>query len=285
MKILRDIYAINHPKNPDAYNVTKLVDDAEFNEEEISIVTTTNPILMLWNQTKLLFSREHFRKTTLICTVQFLMFASCHGLYMFFPEIIDQVKTFMNESPHHESTICKILKEDLGSLETDDDENSISNATFECNEKLEVAAFGYSLLIESLYMVGFLIIAILVNRVSKLSLLLAILFGCAASGSATLWVTKPLVSNVLYVFFVLTMLAVNLVCAATCNLYPTKLRGVAVNVSMMFGRIGSVVGTFVVGRTLDDYCELTFGVSAGLMFVCGFLCIFIPKIRKIDGRK
>lgn len=53
---------------------------------------------------------------------------------------------------------------------------------------------------------------------------------------------------------------------------------------MMFGRIGSVLGTNIVGFTLDQYCSPTFFVSAGLMIMCGILSFFIPKIRRIEGR-
>lgn len=59
----------------------------------------------------------------------------------------------------------------------------------------------------------------------------------------------------------------------------------AINISMMFGRIGSVLGTNVVGFSLDYYCNETFGVSAGIMAACGVLAFFIPKIRQIDGKK
>jgi MFS transporter, VNT family, synaptic vesicle glycoprotein 2 len=59
----------------------------------------------------------------------------------------------------------------------------------------------------------------------------------------------------------------------------------AINITMMFGRIGSVIGTNIVGITLDKFCGETFGVSAAIMFLCGILSFFIPKIRQIDGRK
>lgn len=57
----------------------------------------------------------------------------------------------------------------------------------------------------------------------------------------------------------------------------------AINISMMFGRIGSVMGTNIVGFALDNYCNETFGLSAGIMSACGVLAFFIPKIRRVDG--
>jgi MFS transporter, VNT family, synaptic vesicle glycoprotein 2 len=59
----------------------------------------------------------------------------------------------------------------------------------------------------------------------------------------------------------------------------------AMNITMMFGRIGSVLGTNTVGMTLDKFCAPTFAVSAAMMFLCGILSFFIPKIRHIDRRK
>lgn len=58
----------------------------------------------------------------------------------------------------------------------------------------------------------------------------------------------------------------------------------AINLAVMFGRIGSVLGTSVVGFTLDNYCSATFAVSAMVMIGCGVLAFFIPKISQIDGR-
>lgn len=61
--------------------------------------------------------------------------------------------------------------------------------------------------------------------------------------------------------------------------------GMAINISLMFGRIGSVMGTNIIGFTLDNYCSTTFTVSATLMGACAALSFFIPKIRRIDGQK
>lgn len=281
MKILRKIYLINNPNEPDGYKVQKLVDDQE-SFDKISADESSNPLKLLWSQTKCLFSGDHVRKTVLICFVQFLLYGSCHGLYMFFPEIVDKIEAFSKEFPNSNSTLCEMI---VTEEKIEEEEFLEFTKQAVCVDKIEVGTFGHSLVLELLYMVGFLIITFLINRVTKLSILLAILLGCGASGVATLFVKIPIVTIYAYVTFMLTFLGVNIVCAATCSLYPTKLRGIAINVSMMFGRIGSVLSTFIVGLTLDANCEATFVTSAGLMLFCGFICIFIPQIRQIDGRK
>ncbi|CAO1331214.1 unnamed protein product [Diamesa serratosioi] len=286
LKILQKIHKINNPNDKESYKVVKLVEDIEFLDDEsrLSVVTgSTNPIVQLWRQTCLLFNRKHIRKTVLICLMQCGLYGSCHGLYMFFPEIVDNLTIFSKEFPAGRATICEILH-----IEDELSNNATSLILLErpvCLEQLEISTFGHSVVLEILYMFGFLIITLVINRTSKLSILLVILFGCALSGFATHFVTIPLLSVYIYVMFMLTFLGVNVINAATVDLFPTNLRGMAINLAVMFGRIGSVLGTGIVGFTLDNYCSETFSVSAIIMVCCGILAFFIPKISKIDGRK
>jgi MFS transporter, VNT family, synaptic vesicle glycoprotein 2 len=93
-----------------------------------------------------------------------------------------------------------------------------------CSEKFETSTFGYSIVMELLYMIGFFVITLIINRVSKLSILTTILFGCATFGFATQVVTLPISSIYIYVMFMLTLLSVNVVNAVTVDLFPTNLR-------------------------------------------------------------
>lgn len=93
-----------------------------------------------------------------------------------------------------------------------------------CTETFEVSTFFHSFILELLYMFGFLVITFIINRTSKLNVLLVILLGCSISGFATLFVTIPLLSVYMYVIFMVLLLAVNIVNAATVDLFPTNLR-------------------------------------------------------------
>lgn len=51
----------------------------------------------------------------------------------------------------------------------------------------------------------------------------------------------------------------------------------AICISLMMGRIGSVVGSNLVALTLESHCEATFWASGLSLIACGFLSYFIPK--------
>lgn len=54
----------------------------------------------------------------------------------------------------------------------------------------------------------------------------------------------------------------------------------AVSISLMFGRIGSVFGTNMNGLLLDIHCEATFWIASIILLVCGVLSFFVPDIHK-----
>lgn len=72
LNILRRIYRINNPKSEVEYNVTKVVEDLEFIDNDPGEITNVsqNPFVQFYKQTCLLFSRKYVAKTVLICLIQ-----------------------------------------------------------------------------------------------------------------------------------------------------------------------------------------------------------------------
>lgn len=227
LNILRKIHKINNPKDiGGGYGVLKVVEDLEFidNDSRVLLNVSENPFVMLWRQTRLLFSSKNARKMVLVSTLQFGIFLSCHGLYMFFPEIVDKVATFSNRFPMQQATICDMVQR-VNEISVNVTKYAFAiKHTATCSETFEMSTFFHSFILEMLYMMGFLVITLIVNRTSKLNILLVILIGCSSSGFATNFVDIPLLSVYIYVIFMLTLLAVNVVNAATVDLFPTNLR-------------------------------------------------------------
>lgn len=54
----------------------------------------------------------------------------------------------------------------------------------------------------------------------------------------------------------------------------------AVCISLMFGRLGSVFGSNLVGLLLDSHCQVTFALSGITLFCSAVLVFFIPNISR-----
>lgn len=64
------------------------------------------------------------------------------------------------------------------------------------------------------------------------------------------------------ILFLCTGVAGNVVNLSTVDLFPTALRAMAVCISLMFGRLGGVVGSNITARLLVANCEMAFYLPA-----------------------
>lgn len=106
-----------------------------------------------------------------------------------------------------------------------------------------------------------------------------IFVGCGVAGIASVFSTVQL-AIIFYVILLCCGLTIAVVNAATVDLYPTNLRAMAICLTLMSGRAGSVVGSYVVGIFIETSCSATFIGSGTSLIACGVLSFFIPNIMK-----
>lgn len=120
------------------------------------------------------------------------------------------------------------------------------------------------------------------NFMHKFVLTVFIFVGCGVAGIASVFSTVEL-AIILYVILLCCGLTIAVVNAATVDLYPTNLRAMAICLSLMSGRAGSVVGSYIVGIFIENNCNATFIGSGTSLIACGILSFFIPNIMKRKG--
>jgi VNT family MFS transporter (synaptic vesicle glycoprotein 2) len=128
LKILKRIYKINNGDDESNFNVTKILEDPEYLEESNDM--TVHPIILMWKQSLQLVSRKYVWKTLIACLMQFSIYGSTHGLYMFFPELIDQVSQYNHENPDGEQTMCQIYEKVQMNASVSDVFNAVSSLMF-----------------------------------------------------------------------------------------------------------------------------------------------------------
>lgn len=100
------------------------------------------------------------------------------------------------------------------------------------------------------------------------------------SGLVAVNIGSPMLSVYLFILLMTSALAAQIVNSSTISLYPTNLRGMAINIGLMFGRIGAVFGSSYIGSLLRDNCEVSFYVSGISLIVSAFLALLVSKPRK-----
>lgn len=263
---MRKIYRINTGKRD--FSITKLQANEEFSE----IRKSKNVVHMMLSQTADLF-RNHPRSIILLSIIQFGIYFVCNGMLLFFPDILNQTAKFNqgNSTEGSSTQLCFIVENAI--------RESKEHGEVKCIDELDMSSYLYALILEVCYTVGFLIISWLVNYSGRLAIFSFIFFTTSFCGFAINF-TGSMVGTYLYVWLLSSGINNTLLNTVTYDLFPTNLRSLAMSLSLMFGRFGSLVGGNVAGYLLEEFCETTFMLSGAVMLACGILTFFIPHIIK-----
>lgn len=108
---------------------------------------------------------------------------------------------------------------------------------------------------------------------------------CGISGLVAVNIGSPMVSVYLFISLMVAALPAQIANSSTISLYPTQLRGMAINIGLMFGRIGAVFGSNYIGSLLRNNCNISFYVSGISLIVSAFLALLISKPKKNQAVK
>ncbi|XP_065085913.1 putative transporter SVOPL [Ochlerotatus camptorhynchus] len=249
-------------------------DDQQEREKRDALRNTKGCLALMqlvWNQTAPLFMSQHLQKTVIVCILQFGTYLAAHGMFMFFPEIVNQL-VIVRDSGVSRATMCEVIYQYGNFSAVKEDQQG--------NLMLEPAAFQLSFVLELIYAVGFAVIGMIINAVGRLPILVFVFVTCGVAGLLLFVVDIPIAVIWLYIVFLCSGYTAVVVNAIIVDLYPTSLRAMAVCIALMVGRLGSVVGSNMLGILLERHCELTFGIASVLLIICGLLTFFIPNIRQ-----
>lgn len=101
----------------------------------------------------------------------------------------------------------------------------------------------------------------------------------ACAGIVLNFLNSPIIAIYCLMAFLLTGMIMRLSAASVIQMYPTNLRAMATNFSMVFARIGGATGAYLNGMYFKKNCELSInGISIALLIV-GASTLWLPKKR------
>lgn len=266
LEVMRWMYGVNHGRN---FSQTFTVDELI---SEKSDETTLNRGIFksLCEQTLPLLRPPHLLHFLTCSFLHFGTFAIGGGMALFLPDVLN--KFAKSEIDNRTVTICESMTNQTHSMD-------VSRST--CDDSIDTSVFINSSLIGVAYTLGFVMISLTMKPLGR-----RILFGLTLLASSLSGIFLPMTSSkylilVLCCFFiVLAGINVSTINSAVCDLFPTHLRAMTVCVTMLFGRLGSVSSVNFIGAMIDENCEITFYLYAGLMFVCFLVSFIVPDSRR-----
>ncbi|XP_052865707.1 synaptic vesicle glycoprotein 2B-like [Anopheles cruzii] len=283
LSIVHKMYLWNTRGKAPKLMLTSLLQETEAQQTKIRREEAANSksalkvLKQMWHQTAPLFMGSYLKRTTIICVLQFGIYLTSNGMYMFFPDILNRMAE-LEDAGIERTTVCNAVYATRIDMESLEKVNHTSQIPEACHQKLDISAYEHSFVLETIYALGFAVIGLVVNAVGRLPILLFVFGVCGISGILIVYIDLPLLAIWFYLILLTCGFCISVVNACTVDLFPTNLRAMAVCISLMFGRLGSVVGANIVGILLDSHCELTFWISGVSLIACAVLSFFIPNI-------
>ncbi|XP_034248337.1 synaptic vesicle glycoprotein 2B-like [Thrips palmi] len=255
----------------------------------------------VWQQTAPLFTLEHALSTFLALFIMFGIIAGANGLPTWLPELFNRMALWEGEHPGASTSICGSVE---GLLHRDgaaagNASSSLArllrttrspSAAFPARRALDpgacVATVEEAVFVNNLYLgVAALLAPVLsvycVVPLGKRNLLILSLFLTGACGVALDLVRSSLAFMALSCIVVaVTEMCISLFSSVVVDLFPTHLRAMAVSLSLMCGRMGSIAGNFMFGALLENVCPVTFYALGGVLLVCTALACALPRRGK-----
>ncbi|XP_068632546.1 putative transporter SVOPL isoform X2 [Battus philenor] len=261
LNVLKTIYSKNKRKSMDEYPIKFLKTEDFVKKDEQGFFSSIKA------QSLPLFKAPYLKWMALNSFIFFGLFATLNGLYVWLPDVLNRVLTGDGEG----LTACKVIDQRLNETEHD---NTV------CDDSIDTRTF----LINSIANVCCSIVAIVasstVKIIGKKTLLISVLF---LIGLFCILI-NVVTNDILFAIFISSIpvlgLGIGPVNAYAVQIFPTHLRGMAVGLSMMMGRVGSIAGSNVAGILLNAFCEVTFYLFGGFLMLCGASALLLPGSKK-----
>ncbi|KAJ3664453.1 hypothetical protein Zmor_000016 [Zophobas morio] len=278
LDVLRKMYVTNTKKPEDTYDVDEIIwEDLGDND----VKKNYGMFKTMWKQTVPLFKGALLLKTIFMCYMQFGVFASNAGIFMWYPEILNRMSHYIIERPGSEVSLCTAV------LFEEDDFSNFTQFEYPmktCKDEVKTQVFLVSLVMAVAYAIIYLMIGCIINLVGKKQLMISFVTVTTISGLASQFVYGYELIQILVGFFLMGGAAIGVTNAIAVDLFPTQVRGMALAFSMMFGRIGAMTGTNLVGPIMYNACDYLFYFVVAehlVLIIVVFLLPSSPRLPKL----
>ncbi|XP_012260786.2 synaptic vesicle glycoprotein 2C-like isoform X1 [Athalia rosae] len=281
LEVLKNIYAQNSGNSPENYPVKSLrfekigsADDTANETPHVSPRVSFTPrglADVIWRQTAPLFRKPYGWTTLLFCTLQFGIYCSSGGLYLWMPNILNMMTSDVGVGNSEPETICEFVAYQV---------NITSYATLEtteCSDEIRTGVYMSSLVLGAFYVVTYGAYGGLVSLFGKRKVLVSMLCLSGISGIGSYFARDEITVTVLMsAYIVLSGTCVSILGAAIVDAYPTHLRAMAVSLTLTCGRFGTGVAGNVIGIFIETYCGITLIGLGCVTLICALLAISVP---------
>ncbi|RVE44303.1 hypothetical protein evm_011027 [Chilo suppressalis] len=258
LDILKIIYRINNRDRSDEFKVKSLMRRTSINFEYVP----RNHCMLLFTQPLL--------KYTLIMTLLFLL-EQLAAFKVWLPTIAHRYVQVVNNGEGRNLTLCSIIASSL------DDPKVKENSEIAARCGLDFEALLIVLVITMMLSVTNAIMTMAVGRFGRRNMVMIITLISGGSGMLVNLVPNSVASAALFVLQLLGIVVIGLYTALCMTLFPTRLRALAMTLTMTGARVANFMSIQVINYLLIHSCDLAFYIYGAMLAFSAVVAYFLPR--------
>ncbi|XP_048003923.1 uncharacterized protein LOC125240116 [Leguminivora glycinivorella] len=258
IQILRTIHRLNNSRRKEELQVKELLLETDDSEKKSSAKEQIVPLF-----------KKPYLKSTLIMASLFILFQIIVAFMVWAPTISNQLMTLLETGKGSDLTLCQVI---ATQIDADLDAAPCS---------INSTAMLLLLAMCSLQSVYNTLLSLIVDKAGRRNTAMIVAAVCGLCGVLVNLVPNTTGTAILFVIFSLGAVTMGFYTAIAVTLFPTKLRTMAMAMSMIGARLMSVVFIQIINYLLVNSCELGFYLFSTLFASSALILALLPDDRRL----
>ncbi|XP_034828783.2 putative transporter svop-1 isoform X2 [Maniola hyperantus] len=258
LEVLRGIYAINSGNNAEDYEVTSVVLGEDTGEPNKGMFSS------MLAQTLPLLKPPLLKNTVLLAVLFIIAYTGISPFILWLPFIADSIMK-AKEKGEANMSFCQMLLSTQNSTLTETSDCSLNTFAL-----LTVCVTSITLGVVNI------VLSTVVNYVGRKRMVIAVQIVAGTAGLCVNATNSWIIGTVCLMVYLSGTVNFGFVSTFSVDVFPTYVKAMAVCLTLMIGRVSSVLGINILKNLLVTDCQLAFYCFAGLTFIGGFVALLLP---------
>ncbi|XP_043866438.1 uncharacterized protein LOC6586922 isoform X2 [Drosophila mojavensis] len=236
-------------------------------------------------QLRPLFVKPYLGLSLLVYLLNFCVLLGQNTMRLWLPQLFASIKEYdqlaSSQAQTGSTSICSIVEYSVNRTQRQLEAAAMGGAMAECTVNVSAASYTNNLIVASAGLVSYTLAGVLVNLVGVKRIMFMCLFAAGSCALGMYWSSSSATTVALASIFVsMGSISSTSLISASLSMFPTALRTMIVSLSMMIGRMGSLLGNIFFPALMTTGCLPPFLMVSCFMFTGCLLASFLPVKNK-----
>ncbi|KAI5698620.1 hypothetical protein M8J75_009405 [Diaphorina citri] len=274
LKVFQCMYSWNTGNPRESYPIKRLQSGVAHSQHK---KTFTQSVVQGWKQVNPLFRKPYLSTALIIFLMQALTMASLNTVRLLQPQIF---ASYLAQNGTDDVNVCDTIDQPVSNSTL---LQSVHHIPSHCaSAVIDSRVYSNASMVGAGTFFYYIMANFLMRVMGKKKLYVVSVLLCAICIGVYPWSYSFQVVILACIFMAVMSTTVTFVLACSVQQFPTTLRALAVNMTMISGRVGVLLGSLLFSVFIERACQVSFLFLAAINLVCAFIMTFCLTERTAE---